>query len=294
MAPRPADDEVYAVVAQYLETRERLPWKTAGYLCRILRTDHECAIEPAKLETILLDRMGTGLVRYSQFPGRQSLDLLWGHESKIGQLEELWNPDLDAETVLSEIGTFEERQVPEDAEWVFLSHAFKDIAAIREIRGHLLDSGYGVWIAETHVTHGERIVNRVQEGLERAHRFALYATRQSLVSRWVLKEGGVAARRWRLPATVIVDRSDDALVAFFRAWAESGWTSGLIEEIPRRFPDAPLDPIAATDLSQLMVTALPEVDDTRCSVVLHPERPEDLEVQADLRWFRTLAEAFPG
>jgi len=283
----------YDFIAKFLRTRERLPWKTSAYLCRVLREKLGYQIAPKALERLLLDRMGNGTVRYSQYPGRLSLDLIWGHVDQVGELDALWELDLDEDTLRREIGNIEERPVPEDAEWVFLSHAFADLQIVCKLRNDLSDLGYAVWIAEAEILNGERIVDRVQAGLERAQRFALYASRQSLCSRWVLKEGGVAARRWKLPAIVVVDRSDEELEAFFRKWTEGGWTPETLHRIPQLFPDAPLDPRAATDIGQLLVSALSETVAEQRVVVPYPERPEDLQTPARDRWYQTLGEAFP-
>lgn len=281
----------YEFVAEFLRTRERLPWKTSAYLCRVLRDKLDYQIKPKALERLLLERMRDGKVRYSQYPGRQSLDLIWGHMDQVGALNELWELDLNNE-LQSEIGNIAERTVPKDAEWVFLSHSFADFHAVCKLRNDLFDIGFGVWIAETEILHGERIVERVQAGLERAQRFALYASRRSLCSRWVLKEGGVAARRWQRPATVIVDRSDNELVTFFHTWVEDGWAPETLWRISELFPDAPVDPVAATDINQLLVAALSETVAERRLVVLYPERADDVRTPLEDRWHRTLGEAF--
>lgn len=284
--------ETYDFVAEFLRSRERLPWKTSAYLCRVLRDKRGCSITPKALERLMLERMPDGPVRYSQYPGRQSLDLIWGHVDKVGALDELWELDLDEKKLSEAIGNIKERTVPKDAEWVFLSHSFADFDNVCKLRGDLFDLGYGVWIAETQILHGERIVDRVQAGLERTQHFALYATRASLGSRWVLKEGGVAARRWKRPATVVVERSDKELAEFFCAWVEHGWAPGTLDHISELFPDAPVDPIAATDINQLLVTALSETVTDRV-VVLYPEHAEEAQTPRKDRWYRTLAEAFP-
>jgi len=282
----------YDFIVEFLSTRERLPWKTAAYLCRVLRKKLDFGISPKALETLLLSRMGDGPVRYSQYPGRQSLALIWGHVNNVGELDELWDIHLDEKLMREEIGNIEDCTAHETFEWIFLSHSFADFDAVSELRDVLFKLGYGVWIAETQIFHGDRIVDRVQAGLERSQRFALYATRASLRSRWVLKEGGVAARRWRLPATVIADRSDSELVAFFRAWVEDGWNPETLWRISELFPDAPVDPVAATDISQLIVTALSETVAEQRVVVLYPEHPDDVRTPIEHRWHRTLREAF--
>jgi hypothetical protein len=254
----------------------------------------KCRLSAAAVEKLLHAHMGEGQVRYSQFPGRQSLDLLWGHRDAVGTLAHLWDTRMDAEKLREEVGDFEEHHVADDAEWVFLSHSFLDIEGTRLLREFLLERGYGVWMAETHVPGGESIVQQVQEGLENADRFALYATRRSLGSRWVLKEGGLAVRRWKLPATLIVDSSDEELVEAVRAWVESGWNIDALGPVAALMADDPIDPVAPTPLESLLISVLGEADAGTRSVVLFPTDAESARTTADERWFRALEEAFPS
>ena len=286
--------EAYAWIEAYLRDSSRFPWKTARYLSRKLREERQCRMPHDEIETMLHDRMQDGDVRYSQFPGRKSLDLLWGHRAQVGSLRELWDTELDGPRLEELVGEFEDHAVREDGEWVFLSHAFDDVVDVRAIRERLLDRGYGVWIAETEISDGEPIVKMVQAGLERSDLFALYATQRSLTSRWVLKEGAVAASRWNRPATLIVDSEDPHLVAGVRDWVRDGWTREGVVRLLERFPNEPVDPVAPTSLDSLFHEAFGQADTTTRSVVLFPGHDAGGVRPADDRWYLTLEEAFPG
>jgi hypothetical protein len=205
----------------------------------------------------------------------------------------LWDPVLDARQLAEAVGEFDDTPVADDAPWVFLSHSFLDIEAIRVLRRALLDRGYGVWIAETHVLDREPIIEKVQQGLEQADQFAMYASRRSLASRWVLKEGGVAVQRWRIPATIIVDATDAELVEKVRASAVAGWTPETLGAVAGLAEGDPIDPIAPTAIDELLLSIFGVKDTHAPRVVLFSEEPADLPTPEDPPWWTTLNEVFP-
>lgn len=291
----PTPDEAYKFIEGFLRSRKKRPWKTARYLSwkmRKMSKDADWRMDPRVLETLLHERMAAGKIRYSQFPGRQPLDLLWGHRDKVGDLEELWDTHLNADELRKKVGEFKDFELAKDAEWIFLSHSFVDVDAVRIQRDDLFQRGYGVWIAETGILEGDSIVDRVQAGLIRSDRFAFFATRDSLSSRWVLKEADVA-RRWTKPPTVIVDREDEPVRKLFRLWVETEWPANIADLINRLIPDQPADPVGATPISTLLVSALQHVEAGKRQVLLYPETEADRRLMPGERWYRTLDEVFP-
>jgi len=277
------------LVVGLLKRADRYPWKTARYLSRQLPDD--LRIGAGALENALLEhaRSPERVVRYSFFPARKTLDLLWGHVDNVRDFAKLPAPFLEPDpTFLTEAGEFESCHLPDDATWCFLSHNFRDIAAVRELRERLVARGYGVWIAEAEILRGAMITEAVQKGLERADRFLLYVTRRSLGSRWVLKEAGVAVNRWKLPPTVVVDGTDPELVGLFRPWVEADWDNQwLFREMDRLLTDVHEEP-AATFLPDLLVGALRDVPRADRRVVIHPAPEGPLP-----RGFMTLEAGFP-
>lgn len=275
-------EQAVARVAEILAGSEQYPWKTARYLSKKLSAEG-LRISAEDLEKALLahaKELGRK-VRYSFFPARKSLDLLWGHIDVVHDASRLPDPHLE-----SEFGDFEPCDMPEDRVWCFLSHSFRDLPQVKEIYDDLRERGYGVWLAEAEVLTGMMIVKAVQQGLELCDRFVLYASRNSLGSRWVLKEGLQAIERWDMQVTVIVDGRDDSMGSLFEDWLEDLWNDSLEERVNKLVADVPQDP-AATMLSDLLIAGLGTLPVDRRVVVLSPF-PES---KAGTR-FRTFDDAF--
>ncbi len=153
-------DRALELVEEILAASPRYPWKTARYLARKLR-ERDCRVTPAALEDALLEhaRSPGRRIRYSFFPARKTLDLLWGHVREVNDFERLPDPAL-----ADQVGEFEPCALPDEAPWYFLSHSFRDLKAVRDIREQLIARGYGVWIAEAEVFLGDMISYKVQEG----------------------------------------------------------------------------------------------------------------------------------
>ncbi|MCP4451523.1 MAG: TIR domain-containing protein [Planctomycetes bacterium] len=263
-------EQAVARVAEILACSERYPWKTARYLSRKLAGEG-LRISTGDLENALLAHTQASgrQVRYSFFPARKSLDLLWGHVDVVHEARHL--PDAHLET---EFGDFESCDVSEDRIWCFLSHSFHDLPQVKVIYDYLIDRKYGVWLAEAEVLTGMMIVKAVQEGLELCDRFVLYASRNSLGSRWVHKEGLQAIERWGMQVTVIVDGRDDEVRELFADWIEDRWDDLLEERVAKLVADVHPDP-AATRLCDLLVAGLGGLPLDRRMVALFPF-PEEI------------------
>lgn len=254
-----------ARVAEILADSEQYPWKTARYLSKKL-CDDDLRISAEDLEKALLAHAKESgrKVRYSFFPARKTLDLLWGHIDVVHDASKLPDPHLE-----HEFGDFEPCDASENKIWCFLSHSFHDLPQVKEIYDDLLERGYGVWLAEAEVLTGMMIVKAVQQGLELCDRFVLYASRNSLGSRWVLKEGLQAIEHWDMHVTVIVEGRDEAMCSLFEDWLEGSWTESLEERVNNLVADVPPDP-AATMLSDLLVAGLDTLPVNQRNVVLAP------------------------
>lgn len=259
------DQQPVARVIEILANSERFPWKTARYLSRKL-ADEGLRISEGDLEAALLDhaKKPDRMLRYSYFPARKTLDLLWGHIDVVNDTNRLPAPHLE-----NEFGNFEPCDLPADRIWCFLSHSFHDLPQVKQIYDGLRRLGYGIWLAEAEVLTGMMIVKAVQQGLEICDRFVLYASRNSIGSRWVLKEGLQAVERWKMQVTVIVDGHDQDMRALFGDWLEDRWNDSLEERVNQLVSDFPPDP-AATMLSDLLIAGLGAVPVNRRVVVLYP------------------------
>jgi hypothetical protein len=246
------EDRVLKLVSQILANRqEEYAWKTAKYLSKQLGK-RGCHISKEKLEDLLIAYTQTPnpKIRYSSFPAKRTLDLLWGHVSLIGELSTLPNVDLDTEHEY-----YDPCDVPADANWCFLSHSHHDLKAVLEIRANLLARGYGAWIFEAEVSEQARITDEVQRGLDKSQIFIAYMSRRSLMSRWVLKETLVAINKEHLDPFVVVDAQDRELTSFFHKWLVSGWADvNLCEETRYLLSgiDEPEESVAITDIPTLL------------------------------------------
>ena len=262
-------ESVVDLVADLLVESKQYPWKTARYLSGWL-SDQGCEVSPGALEDALLEHANRAdrRVRYSFFPARKSMDLLWGHVDVVNNPKNLPGPHLE-----EGYGDFQPCDALEEVEWCFLSHSFRDLSKTRKIYDHLLKRGYGVWLAEAEVMTGAMIVRAVHEGMELCDRFVLHATPESLGSRWVLKEGIEAVSRMSMPVTIIIDEDDEKIGALFDDWLGGRWGGDLERRLQDLVSDSPPDP-AATQLSDLLVAGLGQVPEDR-RVVLQMKRAED-------------------
>ena len=256
-----------------LQDRARFPWKTAGWLARQLR--HEgIRVSAHDLEGALLrEAENEGRqVRYSIYPGRHALDLIWGHIDHVGETGHLPPPTLEPDPALAaQLGEITPCAIAEGAPWCFLSHNFHDVRTALGIRTELIGRGYGVWLAETEILQGEMITMSVQEGLKRSDLFVVLMSANALASRWVLKESGVAIRRLANPPIVIVDPADQAVAALFADWVRGTWSVDRAARIDQIVVQKGHEP-ASTLLDDLL-GAFDDVAVERRIVLPYPPQP---------------------
>jgi hypothetical protein len=283
------NDRALKLVSQILANRKkRYAWKTAKYLSKQLGT-RGCHISKEKLEDLLIAYTQTPnrKIRYSSFPAKRTLDLLWGHVSLIGELPIL--PNVDLETAHE---YYDPCDVPVKTPWCFLAHSHHDLKIVLEIRDKLLARGYGAWIYEGEVPKKARITDEVQRGLAQCTIFIVYMSRRSLTSRWVLKETIVAFNTKHLQPFVVVDAGDRELTSFFHKWLVSGWADvNIYEETMPLLSgiDEPEEREANTDIPTLLRDWANCLAGRR-HLVLYPDVPyPDVPLTMPL----TFDEAFP-
>ena len=288
------DDRALDLVSQILaNSQERYAWKTAKYLSKQLGK-RGCHISREKLEDSLIaytTQTANPEIRYSSFPAKRTLDLLWGHVSLIGKLSTLPNVDLDTEH-----DYYDPSNVPADAPWCFLSHSHHDLKTVLELRDKLLARNYGVWIFEAEIPEGVRITEELKRALAQSQIFVAYMSRRSLISRWVLKETLVSFNNGDLDPYVIVDAGDQALTSFFHKWLVSGWTDVNLWEETRYLLsgiDEPEERVATTEIPTLLKD-LADCPPNKRHLVLHADDP--LTMDPWLEWDQellTFDETFP-
>lgn len=272
--------------------REKYAWKTARYLAGQLRKEH-LGIAPKALDALLEEyaESDDAVIRYSAFPARRNLDTLWGHKSIVGELDQLPRLTLDEEHEF-----FGRCRVSGEAPWCFLSHNHRDLKTVVEVRDHLLERGYGVWIFEAEIALHTRISDEVRKGLENSDRFLVYASRFALQSRWVLKEilTGLSAEK---TPHVIVNVNDPDLVDFFVSWLTTGWEGIDLNWESRRLLEGiaePKEQVAITPVATLLGAMRDMCPESERRLVLYPgdlnRRGDDLPVHPHLY---TFDQAFP-
>lgn len=275
--------------------RASLPWKTATWLARELGK-RDVRISAYELEAALLreaERDGRK-VRYSIYPGRRTLDLIWGHVDHVGDMGYLPRPTLEPDPDLAgQLGEITPCSVAQGAPWCFLSHNFRDVRTALAVRTELIARGYGVWLAETEILHGEMITSSVQDGLKRSDRFVVLMTVNALASRWVLKESGVAIRQLATPPVVVVDPAADGVAALFADWVRGTWAADRAARIDAIVVEQGHEP-SSTFLDELL-DAFDAVPTGRRIVLPHP--PSQDAVAPFAMWdvvFPRQVDATPG
>ena len=137
-------------------------WMTARALKRYLTDEKSLKTSAAEVEKLLIHAMESSpdcRIRYSYYPSRKTLDVLWGHKDVVGHQKIL--PDLERMDTLEDT---EPVDLPENAPFVFLSHNYRDAHHAMELRRILANANIGVWIFEHEIQSGEPIHGRRPHG----------------------------------------------------------------------------------------------------------------------------------
>lgn len=195
-------------------------WMTARTLARYLTDERQLDTTAEELEELLIHAMESSpdcRIRYSYYPSRRTLDVLWGHTDVVGHQKVL--PDLERTDTLEDT---EPVDLPANAPFVFLSHNYRDAHHAMALRRKLAQKNIGVWIFEHEIERGERIVDSVRKAIQDCDAFAIYLSRHSLGSLWVDKELQSAGIKHE--PLVIVDGTD---IDFLRLLQSYGyWGKG--------------------------------------------------------------------
>jgi TIR domain len=224
-------DDLVGRVGNILLSRDPdKPWMTATGLSRRLKDEHGFSIDPMEVELILEEhsRKPGREIRYSYYPSKRTLDILWGHVDMVG--EQKYLPALER---LDEPAEDSSSRVAENAPWFFISHNHRDLKLVIELRNQLVEGGYGVWIYETEIPLGDRIPASVREAIQDCEYFVTYVSARSLGSLWVQKEIEAALGGTR-NLCIVLDGEDERLLNLLKNWADTGPPdAGLVVEFCR-------------------------------------------------------------
>jgi len=188
---------------------------TVRGLSRHLKKEYERSVDFAQLETMLkvYAQEPGRTIRYSSYPRRQSMDILWGHTANVGELKYL--PALQR---LDEPVEYSASQVDEAAPWFFISHNHRDLAHVLALRSQLMDRGYGVWIFESEISQGGEIPASIKGAIQRCKHFISYVSARSIGSLWVQKEVEAALGGGVQEVHLVVDGDDVRLLDLLADW----------------------------------------------------------------------------
>lgn len=213
-------DEVLGKITILLSRlSQEKPWMTARAIARKLKVKHGIQLSQEEVEDILIahSKLPNRKIRYSYYPSKKTLDVLWGHMASVGSQKNL--PELDS---IDEPLPQDEpdAQVNEQSPWFFISHNSRDLKQVLELKKLLSNKKYGAWIFEAEIPQHGQIASNVQEAIANCQYFMVYVSGNSIGSLWVQKEFEQAKRGKHIKPFIVVDGADQALLALFENWKD--------------------------------------------------------------------------
>lgn len=194
------------------ELTSEKPWMTATGLSRKIKTLTGHEFPPSRIEKILIahSQSPKRVIRYSYYPSKKTLDILWGHVEVVKE-----NQNLPKLYCIEDPAYEQCESVPENARWFFVSHNYRDFGDVLQLQRLISKHKYGAWLFETNISKGAPIMSSVKEAIEECAFFLLYVTRRSIGSLWVQKEIEGALRSNDCEVYVVVDGRDKDLLQLF-------------------------------------------------------------------------------
>jgi len=210
MAENPHHDEIVQLAIETLEQlNQDRPWMTAESMAKRFEVEFHQAYSAQDIQNALERHSGDAdrKIRYSIYPSKKSLNVLWGHIDIVGER-------IDQPSLRLDAGEIDEMadQEPEidDHSHLFLSHNSRDAAKIFAIDQCLRAIGVRCWYFEQNIMPGDEIAGAVRDAIAKTPYFAVYISGFSLGSLWVAKEymNALSANR----AFVLYDGQDEELL----------------------------------------------------------------------------------
>ncbi|SMO81933.1 TIR domain-containing protein [Saccharicrinis carchari] len=157
------------------------PWKSVGVLAKKFN------VQESYLRQILLEYCSNVdkqnlKIRYSHYPSKRNLDMIWAHVNNIPDIEKLYDytrldePDKNFPAYL------------ENYPRLFLSHSHKNRDRALYMRDYLYCQGINIWMSELDIVPGDDIFMAVNQGRKNCTGFLADVTEESIQSVWVQKE----------------------------------------------------------------------------------------------------------
>ena len=152
---------------------------TAAGLSRQIKTSTGGEYTPARIENTLIEhcQLPKRAIRYSYYPSKKTLDILWGHVEVIGEKQDLAELDREDEPEYEPC-----ENIPRNAPWFFVSHNHRDFGVAFELRRLISEKRYGAWLFETEIPRGGMITPLAGKGIRECKFFLAYVTRRSIGS----------------------------------------------------------------------------------------------------------------
>ncbi|MEC0090602.1 TIR domain-containing protein [Paenibacillus macquariensis] len=94
---------------------------------------------------------------------------------------------------------------------IFISYSHEDIGIAEKIVNHLKQAGHDIWIDKWKIEVGDNIINKINEGINNADAIIIIFSKNSLNSKWVLREFsamvlGDISRESRKVIPILIDK----------------------------------------------------------------------------------------
>ncbi len=172
---------VQDVILDLERLQKAKPWKSVGVLAK------KCGIQESYMRQLLLEYTNETdsenlMIRYSHYPSKRNLDMIWAHKKHIQKLEELY----DYTRIDEPDRRFQEEL--NDYPRLFLSHSHRNRERALYLREFLLSYGVNVWMSELDIVRGQDIFVAIEKGRKSCLGIVADVTEDSVQSVWVQKE----------------------------------------------------------------------------------------------------------
>lgn len=210
-------DDIFSILSAASEAK---PWMTsrtiAGRLGGVMSDKEVEQVLVKHCETSTANGEGPR-VRYSTLPSRQTLEVLWGDLSKVGQRSVI---GIKKQNVADDsLGSSVENQEPD----LFISHSHRDYREVMKLARRLKSEGVMPWLAETHIGQDHHIHDSIILALKDTQGFLMYLSESALESKWTGKESVYWCQKPRpIPLIVIANLSHEPVDQLIRALQMTG------------------------------------------------------------------------
>lgn len=168
-------------IINYLTSRDNYKWATSE---KLIRSTGLTGISPGELDRALADHYKQApqpLIRFSTLPSRKTLNVMWGHVSRVGK-----RPVVD---IYRADGPLQEATHKDALETnMFISYSFADSEVALGLSGKLSKYNVWAWIAEMEILRRDHINEAVRNAITALPAFGVLITDNTLRSTWSAKE----------------------------------------------------------------------------------------------------------